>query len=332
MLKLSSVLCICLCLVSVRAAPEKNLAGSRKLSDKEHFDKDGKHNKEYDHEAFLGKEKKSFEQLTPEESIERLGKLVDQIDKDGDGKVSAQELKDWIQFSKTQQHLDAAGKRWEDTKTREEKLVSRSDFKGDKSIDPMGPLPWERYKRMSYGPDPENHEDSKRLLKQMKMDERRWKAADLDHDGKLSKAEFAAFNQPWEYDYMHVVTAQENLEDMDKDMDGKISLQEYLEGIYQKSASEMTEEELKGKEADKEYFQSERDRNKDGFLDTDEMKEWLFPTSFDYLAAEASHLIYHADSNEDKVLTKAEILAKHDLFVGSRVTNYGKDLTLHDEF
>ena len=40
------------------------------------------------------------------------------------------------------------------------------------------------------------------------------------------------------------------------------------EGIYQKSASEMTEEELKGKEADKEYFQSERDRNKDGFLDT----------------------------------------------------------------
>ena len=81
-------------------------------------------------------------------------KLVDQIDKDGDGKVSAQELRDWIQFSKTQQHLDAASKRWEDTKTREEKLVSRSDFKGDKSIDPTGPLPWGRYKRMSYGPDP----------------------------------------------------------------------------------------------------------------------------------------------------------------------------------
>lgn len=44
-----------------------------KLSDKEHYDKDGKHNEEYDHEAFLGKEKKSFDQLTPEESKERLG-------------------------------------------------------------------------------------------------------------------------------------------------------------------------------------------------------------------------------------------------------------------
>ena len=34
------------------------------------------------------------------------------------------------------------------------------------------------------------------------------------------------------------------------------------------------------------------------FIFQDEMKEWLFPTSFDYLAAEVSHLIYHADSNE----------------------------------
>jgi len=45
-----------------------------KLSDKAHYDEDGKHNTEYDHEAFLGKkEKKSFDQLTPEESRERLG-------------------------------------------------------------------------------------------------------------------------------------------------------------------------------------------------------------------------------------------------------------------
>ena len=28
------------------------------------------------------------------------------------------------------------------------------------------------------------------------------------------------------------------------------------------------------------------------------MKEWLFPTSYDHLAAEASHLVYHADANK----------------------------------
>ena len=28
------------------------------------------------------------------------------------------------------------------------------------------------------------------------------------------------------------------------------------------------------------------------------MKEWMFPTSYNYLQAEASHLIHHTDSNQ----------------------------------
>ena len=43
------------------------------LSEEEHYHEGGEHNADYDHETFLGKEKKSFEQLTPEESKERLG-------------------------------------------------------------------------------------------------------------------------------------------------------------------------------------------------------------------------------------------------------------------
>lgn len=43
------------------------------LSDEEHYNEKGEHNSEYDHEAFLGNQKKSFDQLTPEESKERLG-------------------------------------------------------------------------------------------------------------------------------------------------------------------------------------------------------------------------------------------------------------------
>lgn len=44
----------------------------RDLSGKEHFDNDI-HNTEYDHEAFLGEEAKSFDNLSPEESKRRLG-------------------------------------------------------------------------------------------------------------------------------------------------------------------------------------------------------------------------------------------------------------------
>lgn len=45
---------------------------NRELSDKEHFESE-QHNPEYDHEAFLGEEAKTFDQLPPEESKRRLG-------------------------------------------------------------------------------------------------------------------------------------------------------------------------------------------------------------------------------------------------------------------
>ena len=63
---------------------------------------------------------------------------------------------------------------------------------------------------------------------QVKLELRRWKAADLDQDGKLSKEEFSALYGPWEFDHMHDVVAQENLDDTDKDKDGLLSLEEYL--------------------------------------------------------------------------------------------------------
>ena len=35
---------------------------------------------------------------------------------------------------------------------------------------------------------------------------------------------------------------------------------------------------------------------------------------------------------QDTMLTKEEILNNHKYFVGSKATNYGKDLTRHEEF
>lgn len=78
MAKLFSALCISLCFLAVCAKSVDEGKKSRrvhegKLSDQEHYDEKGEHNAEYDHDAFLGKQKKSFDQLTPEESKERLG-------------------------------------------------------------------------------------------------------------------------------------------------------------------------------------------------------------------------------------------------------------------
>lgn len=59
--------------------PEDSLPSSRvvdELSHAKHF-QDETHNKQYDHDAFLGEEEaKTFDELTPEESQRRLGYVI----------------------------------------------------------------------------------------------------------------------------------------------------------------------------------------------------------------------------------------------------------------
>ncbi len=75
------MLVLCLSLL-VHGIPRPNEGGAKKrvreqqpLSNEEHYKGDEhEHNTEYDHEAFLGNEQKAtFDQLSPEESVRRLG-------------------------------------------------------------------------------------------------------------------------------------------------------------------------------------------------------------------------------------------------------------------
>ena len=59
-------------------------------------------------------------------------------------------------------------------------------------------------------------------------DERRFKQADTDSDGKLSREQFASFLHPESDDNMKPLVVQETLEDIDKDKDGSISIDEYI--------------------------------------------------------------------------------------------------------
>lgn len=64
----------------------------------------------------------------------------------------------------------------------------------------------------------------------------------------------------------------------------------------------------------------------------EELGNWISPEDYDAAVAEASHLVYHSDTNKDKQLTKREILDNMDHFVGSQATDYGNYLNRHDEF
>merc|ERR1712130_834472 len=54
---------------------------------------------DYHHAAFAGEDEyKTFDDLSPEEAKEKLGLLIDKMDKDGDGKVTEEERKQFHDF------------------------------------------------------------------------------------------------------------------------------------------------------------------------------------------------------------------------------------------
>ncbi|XP_018572826.1 calumenin [Anoplophora glabripennis] len=291
---------------------------NRELSDKEHFENEH-HNPEYDHEAFLGEEAKTFDQLPPEESKRRLGIIFDKIDTNNDSIISREELKDWIRFTQKRYISEDVDRQWRQQNPENNPTIS-----------------WENYQKLVYGflenMDPaESEKDNEGFSyrNMLKRDRRRWASADRDGDDNLTKEEFAGFLHPEETDYMRGMVIVETMEDIDKDKDGKISLQEYIGDMYR---GDEPEEEPDWVKSEKEQFSTYRDKDGDGFMDEEEVKNWILPEDFDHAEAEARHLIYEADSDADEQLTKDEVLKKYDLFVGSQATDFGEALARHDEF
>ena len=57
----------------------------------------------------------------------------------------------------------------------------------------------------------------------------------------------------------------------------------------------------------------------------------MHPEDYDQNKAEADHLIYEADKNGDKKLTKQEVLDSYTIFVSSQATDFGEDLHYHHD-
>ncbi|KAM8821499.1 calumenin isoform 1-T1 [Eudromia elegans] len=309
------LLCLSLSMVCISSKPtekKERVHHEAQLSDKVH---DDAQSFDYDHDAFLGAdEAKTFDQLTPEESKERLGVIVDKIDTDKDGFVTEGELKAWIKKAQKKYVYDSVERQWQDFDMNRDGRVS-----------------WDEYRNVTYGtylddPDPDDGFNYKQM---MVRDERRFKAADRDGDLAATKEEFTAFLHPEEYDYMKGIVVQETMEDIDKNGDGFIDLEEYIGDMYSQDGDTEEPEWVK---TEREQFVEFRDKNRDGRMDQEETKDWILPTDYDHAEAEARHLVYESDQDKDGKLTKEEIVAKHDLFVGSQATDFGEALVRHDEF
>ena len=109
----------------------------KQLSDEEHYS-DDHHNKDFDHEAFLGSEDEAdeFDFLSPEESKSRLAIIVERIDLNHDGNITESELKEWIQQSQRRYIVEDVDKQWQ--------VHTHND-------DSVKTLTWQQFRNKTYG-------------------------------------------------------------------------------------------------------------------------------------------------------------------------------------
>ncbi|XP_065835492.1 calumenin-like [Oscarella lobularis] len=282
------------------------------LSDEQHY-QDGEHNPVYDHEAFLGRDEAAeFDELHPEESKERLRKLVTKIDLNGDGFVDGEEMKAWIakQLRKYIYH---------DVETQ---------FEAN-DVDKNGKVTWDEFVNTTYGYiDDEEFEKDPQFELMVKRDKRRFERADGDDDKALDKDEYVRFMHPEESPDMADIVIDETLEDMDKDKDGSLSVEEYLgdPGVDPDTGNPPDWVSVENT-----TFYEVRDTNHNGKMDRDEIREWIMPTTHSHVNDEASHLVQQADVDKDGKLSVDEIVNNYDLFVGSQMTDYGSLLKKAEE-
>jgi len=127
----------------------------------------------------------------------------------------------------------------------------------------------------------------------------------------------------------------EAVEDMDANNDGKILIQEYLDHLF--SVTDETErEDPNWKPTHEGHFNDYLDKNNDGNLDREELKEWLIP-SYNKHEAEAYRLITTADEDKDGDLSVQEIAQHFDHFYSLLPPEFwhqfqpGQQETKHDE-
>lgn len=279
---------------------------------------DGEHNAEFDRDALFGGENDAgeFAKLKPEEQQLRLKSLIRKMDADSDGYITKDELSAWIQQS------------FRHYATEE----SKEQFP-EHDLDGNGVLSWEEYNIHSYDRmlnydenTPLEDEEEESLRQIFLKDRKRFDHADIDDVPGLTLEEFVAFEHPEEAEYMTDYVIQDALDEHDRDKDGFVSLAEFL-GDYRKDPG--AEHDPEWVTAEKDRFENDYDKDKDGKLNRQELLLWIVPNNQDIALDEADHLVKEMDTNGDKKLTEGEIMANQDLFLNSEATDYGSQL--HDK-
>lgn len=289
------------------------------FSPRKHGEEGDEHDSQFDHEAILGskKEAEEFDELPPEIAKQRLRELLTKMDRNKDEKIDKTELTQWIYRSFRMLNEEEAHERFDETDSNRDGIVTWTEYKKEE---------WDDYDEQDQGD--RDDEDLLDDLAMIEEDQLLFSAADTNQDGFLTKEEFTGFSHPEGFEHMKPAVVQHVLKVKDKNKDGKISFQEYV-GDRGKDKNK------NWLEIEKERFDTDLDTNKDGSLEEAEIKNWIIPDDMDTAGEETNHLFAGSDDDHDGFLSVDEVLAHHDLFVGSEATDFGEHLhkvhTFQDE-
>jgi len=271
---------------------------------------------EYDHQAFLGKDMaKLYEKLTPEQVEDVLGDLFDQLDINKDGKASKEEMGHWIKKMERRSSVHQT------RKTLREKFPNQPN---------KDHITFEEFEMVVYGRKRSKNEAL------VKRDRRRWNACDDDGDGILDINEYTDYNNPGEAEKLQDLIVLETLEEIDPNMDGYISEDEYIEDFIRmiKKGEDDHVVDPEAIAAERQHFRKERDTDGDGRLSKKEVRHWLLPGE-DTVKHEVDHLLDRTDDNKDGSFEKAEVIKHKQFFIGSGATGFGEAILAkykHSEF
>lgn len=317
---------VCLCifaLVAARAPPQNHVHGEINKErlrdgpppprDADHY-RDEEHDDDFDHEVILGSREKvdEFESLSREDAREKLQMILDQMDINFDGFIDENELTAWIKNSFISLSKEESVERFEEIDEDEDGKITWREV-----LEDYGIFENEDKDEIALN-EPE-------LFSELNEDEKRFQAADKNADGVLTQDEFFAFSHPEDHNTMWDLLVSASLKEKDKDGDGRLSLDEYLGELKGHHNEEWAATE-------KNRFRMDFDSDNNGYLDREEMLQWLVPNNEEVAKEEAQHLLQAADKNYDGKLSKTEILERQDMFVPSKPSVYGHNIHDPDEF
>lgn len=283
---------------------------------------------DYDHEAFFGGNKELVTQLQKlglKEVKRRLQTLCKtMIDRNDDDHVTKVEIAEWIRYQQVRYVHEDTQRAWHD---------HNINTHGDG-------LAWNEYVKQTFGnvDDWDKLDDNGLTFQQnINRDRRKWEAAKTKDIKNIDMEDFSAFLHPEHFPRMHDIFIQEIFEDLDTDQDGKISIEEYISDLTREiNENDTREATKKWVENERNMFLSVRDKNGDGTMDLEEVKEWILPDELNHADDEANRLITLINDRKEETTKKhiscQDLVQYHDVFIDSSVTDWGEFLLRHQEF